>query len=390
MAAETFMSRRLFVRRALIGTGAAILGLHALDEFYLHPGRTGFSIGFRNDAPEHLWRFSREALWYERRGELVRCILCPHECILGDNDRGFCRTRVVKEGSLYTIAYGNPCAVHVDPIEKKPLFHYLPTAPILSIATAGCNLRCLNCQNWQISQARPEDTRNADLMPERLVETAERHRIPAIAYTYSEPLVAYEYVRDSAQLARSHGIRNVLVTAGYINENPLRELLRHTDAVTLDVKAFSGRIYRKLSGGRLEPVLKAIQIIREQGVWLELSTLLVTGISDDLDDIERLCAWIAGNVGPDVPLHFLRFHPDYRLRRLPPTPVETLEKARERARRAGLRFVYVGNVPGHEGENTYCPRDGRLLIERRGYLVLRNELVDGRCPCGEPIAGVWT
>ncbi len=390
MAAEAKLSRRQFVRRAVIGVGSVALGARVLDDFFVHPGRSGFRIGFRGDAPESLWRWSRKALWQERRGDVVRCSLCPHECVLGDDDRGFCRTRVVKNGLLYTLAFGNPCAIHVDPIEKKPLFHYLPTSPILSIATAGCNLRCLNCQNWEISQRRPEDTRNADWMPERLVEAASAKSIPAIAYTYSEPLVAYEYVLESARLARQAGIRNVLVTAGYIYERPLRELLQYIDAVTLDLKAFSGRIYRRLAAGRLDPVLRAVRVIREEGVWLELSNLLVTGISDDMDDVSRLCEWITENVGGDVPFHFLRFHPDYRLERLPPTPIETLDRARDRARAAGLRFVYLGNVPGHGDENTHCPRDGRLLIERRGYLVLRNELVEGRCPCGEPIAGVWT
>ncbi len=388
-AFEESISRRLFVRRAIVGAGSALVGFKVLDDFFLHPGRSGFSIGFRNDAPVALWRWCREADYYEREGKLVRCLLCPHLCILGENDRGFCRTRVVKGGRLHTIAYGNPCSIHLDPIEKKPLFHFLPTMPILSLATAGCNLRCLNCQNWEISQKRPEDTENADLMPEQLVALTRARGIGAIAYTYSEPIVFYEYVADSAALARASHIRNVLVTAGYISEEPLRALLCSVDAVTLDLKAFSRRIYRKLSQGRLDPVLKAAKIIREEGVWLELSNLLVTGVSDDMGDVSRLCHWIAREVGADVPFHFLRFHPDYRLRTLPPTPVATLEEARRRALEAGLKFVYVGNVPNHEAENTYCPRDGRLLIERRGYLVVRNNLVGGRCPCGEEIPGVW-
>lgn len=387
---EERVSRRLFVRQAVIGAGSALLGLKALDDFLLHPGQTGFSIGFRNDAPARLWRWSREADFYERRGKLVRCLLCPHLCILGENDRGFCRTRVVKNGKLYTIAYGNPCSVHLDPIEKKPLYHFLPTMPILSLATAGCNLRCLNCQNWEISQKRPEETENGDLMPEQLVSATRQRRIQAIAYTYSEPIVYYEYVADSAAIAHRANIRNVLVTAGYITEEPLRVLLRSVDAVTLDLKAFSRRIYRKLSRGRLDPVLLAARVIREEGVWLELSNLLVPGVSDDMDDVSNLCRWIAREVGKDVPFHFLRFHPDYRLRTLPPTPVRTLEEARQRALEAGLKFVYVGNVPDHEAENTYCPRDGRLLIERRGYLVTQNNLTDGHCTCGEKIPGVWT
>jgi len=389
-ATRSGIERRRFLRRCVMGGCGVALGAYTLRDLLLEDGRGGLRVGFRNDAPAELWQWSREADWYEDAGSLVRCLLCPHECILGENDRGFCRSRVVKGGKLYTIAHGNPCAVHVDPVEKKPLYHFLPGTPILSIATAGCNLRCLNCQNWEISQADPEETRNRDLPPERVVAQARARGIPSIAYTYSEPIVFYEYVRDTARLARARGIRNVLVTAGYISERPLRELCRQIDAANVDLKGFSERFYKKITGGTLKPVLRCLEVLREEGVWVEVTRLVVPVHSDDLDDIRAMCAWLARALGPGVPLHLSRFHPAYRLKGLPPTPVEVLERAREVARESGLQHVYVGNVPGHAAQNTICPACGRDVVRRRGYSVPESSLEDGRCPCGEPIPGVWS
>ena len=384
------LSRRQFVRNCAIGAGGAVLACCAARDFILGRKQNGLSIGFRNDAPDTLWKWSREASFYTRSGALVRCQLCPHECILGDNDRGFCRARVVKAGKLYTLDYGNPCALHVDPIEKKPFYHFHPTMQILSLATAGCNLRCVNCQNWQISQSKPEHTENMDLMPERLVAMCEERRIPAIAYTYSEPIIFYEYVRDTARLARSKGILNAIVTAGFINPEPLLALLPVIDAVTLDVKAFSDFGYRKISSARLAPILETIRIIRESGVWLELSNLLVPTLSDKPAEIREFCKWIVATIGPDVPLHFLRFQPQYLLAAMPPTPVKTLENARAIAQEVGIHHVYVGNVPGHEAEQTYCPACHTVLIERDGFRVTAMRIKDGRCThCAHPISGVW-
>jgi pyruvate formate lyase activating enzyme len=280
--------------------------------------------------------------------------------------------------------------VHVDPIEKKPLYHFLPGAPILSIATAGCNLSCLNCQNWEISQSPPEETRNHDLPPERLVaETAERG-IPAIAYTYSEPIVFYEYVRDTAVLARERDIRNVLVTAGYISEEPLRELCRVVDAANVDFKSFSERFYKRISGAKLEPVQRSLEVMMEEGVWLEVTRLMIPTHSDDPEDVRAMCDWLVRVLGPDVPLHLSRFHPAYQLQGLPPTSVEALGRAYDVARESGMRHVYVGNVPGHEAQHTLCPSCGKTVITRRGYSTPRVSLEEGRCACGEPIAGIWT
>jgi len=355
--------------------------------------RPELRIGFPNDPPKELNRWTKEAMWYETNGvgkdKLVYCKLCPHECILSEGDRGFCRARAVKDSKLYTLTYGNPCAVHEDPIEKKPLFHFLPSSPIVSIATAGCNMRCLNCQNWEISQSRPEDTRNYDLPPQSLVAFTKGLRAPSIAYTYSEPIIFYEYTYESSLQAHAAGIRNVLVSAGYIEPQPLRKLCTVTDAANVDLKVFNDRTYRYLVGGKLAPVLKCLEIMKEEGVWLEITRLLVPTYSDDLTDIKEMSKWIVSALGPDTPLHLSRFHPAHKLLRLPPTPLKTLLDAEKIAKDSGINFVYVGNVPGAGKEDTLCPKCKQTVIRREGFVVLSNMLRDGKCPCGSLIAGVW-
>jgi len=380
--------RRRFLKRCLAGCGAVALGATALRDLLGEAEPLG--LGFRNDASGPLDRHSHPAAWWRAEGGLVRCDLCPHRCVLGENDRGFCRTRVVKGGALHTVAWGNLCSVAVDPIEKKPLYHYLPRSPILSVAIGGCNLRCLNCQNWEISQARPADVVQQELPPERLAALAVGERIPALAFTYSEPLVSFEYVREAAALARAAGVRTVLVTAGFVEEGPLRELARVVDAVTLDVKGFRDATYREVAGGRLAPVLRTLEVLREEGVWVEASFLMVPGYSDEPAEVGRFAAWLSRSLGPATPLHLLRFFPNHRLRNLPPTFVPTMEAARAAALDAGLRFVYLGNVPGADANSTRCPRCGRTVVERLGFTVRRFELEGGRCPCGEPIPGVYT
>jgi len=384
------MNRRLFIKRCLAGCGTAYLGYGAFGEFVLGKIDRGVGLGFRNDAPATLGSFSRPAAFAVKSGDLVRCTLCPHECLLGENDRGFCRARVVKGGRLHTVAYGNLCSLMVDPIEKKPLYHFLPRSPILSVAMGGCNLRCLNCQNWEISQARPSEVARYEAFPEDLVTTTKGRGIGLLAYTYSEPLVSYEYVRDTAALAHEHGIRNVLVTAGYANPKPLRELGRVIDAVTLDLKAIDPTLFREISGGRATPVLRGLEILKEEKVWVEVSFLMVPTLSDSTKEIADFARWVARNLGDGTPLHILRFHPAHRLLHLPRTPVPRMEAAYARSRDAGLKYVYLGNVPGHDANHTRCPHDGRMLIQRRGYSVTRFDVEGGRCPCGEVIPGVFT
>ncbi len=290
-----------------------------------------------------------------------------------------------------TLVYGKPCAIHVDPIEKKPLFHFLPATGAYSIATAGCNLHCKFCQNWQISQRPPEETRNFHLPPEDVVEAAFHYNCRSIAYTYSEPIIFYEYMMDTAKMARKRGIRNLMVTAGFIEEKPLRELCQHIDATNTDLKGFSEEYYRDVCSGELQPVLEGLKICKEEGVWVEITNLVIPTLNDDMNRIEEMCRWILDNLGADQVLHFSRFRPQYQLKNLPPTPVETLEEARNVAMDVGLNYVYIGNVSGHEGENTICPNCKRLLIERVGFSIVRNNLLDGTCKfCGHRIAGVWS
>jgi len=288
------------------------------------------------------------------------------------------------------MVYGNPCAVQVDPIEKKPFYHFLPTSAAFSIATAGCNLRCLYCQNWTISQFPPEETDNVDLPPEGVVRAAVRSNAPVIAYTYSEPTAFYEYMLATARLAREAGLRSVVISAGFINPEPLRELCQTVDAIKIDLKGYDQDFYRKVCSAELEPVLEAIRTIHRAGVHLEIVNLVVPTLNDQLDQLRALARWLTREISPDVPLHFSRFMPQYKLANLPPTPVETLEKARQIALEEGMRFVYVGNVPGHPGDNTYCPACSKPIIVRQGFAVTEYQLKGNKCAyCGEPIPGVW-
>ncbi|MCS7282632.1 MAG: AmmeMemoRadiSam system radical SAM enzyme [Anaerolineae bacterium] len=323
-------------------------------------------------------------------GIYVRCNLCPHRCFIPEGQRGRCRVRENRGGRLFSMVYGNPCAVHVDPIEKKPFYHFLPAAATFSLATAGCNLRCLYCQNWEISQVPPEETKNYDLPPERIVYHALDLGAPVIAYTYTEPIVFYEYMLETARQAREAGLKNVVISAGFINPEPLRALCAAVDAIKIDLKGYDEDFYRKICQAELRPVLEAIRVIHESGIHLEIVNLVVPTLNDRIDQLRALARWLAREVSPDVPLHFTRFSPAYKLTNLPPTPVETLERAREVALEEGMRFVYVGNVWGHSGSHTYCPRCGEAVILREGFAVRAYHIRKGACAyCGEPIPGVW-
>ncbi len=367
------MDKRSFIKCGLLGTGS-MLCFPAL----------GFS------GNDDLWKWSKESVFYEVTPRGVKCLICPNECTLKLNEVSDCHNRINKNNKLYTIAYGNPCAVHVDPIEKKPLNHFLPASNAFSIATAGCNLACLNCQNWTISQSSPTETENFDLMPDSLVANAIKYGCESIAYTYSEPITFYEYTYDSAQLAREKDIKNVLVTAGYINEEPLRYFLKNIDAANVDLKSFSESTYLKLNAGKLAPILRTLEIMKEEGVWIEITNLVVPGWTDDLNMIKEMCKWLSTNGFEDYPLHFSRFHPMHKLTQLPATPASTLEEARKIALAEGLKFVYIGNLPGSKASNTYCPGCNKLLIERLGYTITQNHVKNGKCEfCEEKIAGVW-
>ncbi|MCC6932724.1 MAG: AmmeMemoRadiSam system radical SAM enzyme [Deltaproteobacteria bacterium] len=343
----------------------------------------------QNFAPGHFGRFVREARYYEAKEGKVHCLLCPHNCVLKETERGRCRTREVRDGKLYIMAYGNACSVCTDPVEKKPLNHFLPGTGILSIATGGCNLRCPTCQNAEISQARPEDVAGYDLPPEKVVSFAVSYQVPSIAYTYTDPLAYYEYAYDTAVLAREAGIKNVLVTAGYFNQEPLKDICRYIDAAHVDLKAFNDEYYRQMPKIRLKPVLDTIEKMKSLGVWVELIHLMVPTYTDDIKEISEMCKWIVNTVGAETPIHFSRFHPAYQLLHLPVTPEQSLRAAYQVAKEVGLHYVYVGNINTDYGQNTCCPQCQGLLIRRQGYSILENNLRNGCCPCGKKIAGIW-
>lgn len=321
---------------------------------------------------------------------VVRCELCPKRCLIKPGESGDCRIRVNLDGRLHAVTYGFPSAVHMDPIEKKPLYHFLPGTQVFSLATVGCNLHCKNCQNWEISQQDPVDAEAFHMPPEDVVARAKTAGCPSIAYTYTDPSVYYEYALDSCARAREAGLRNVLVTAGYLNEAPLRELCKFVDAATVDVKAMSDSFYRDVCGATLAPVLNYLVVAKSMGVHLETSNLVIPTLNDGDEEIKSLCLWIRENLGGETPLHFLRFFPQYRMRHIPPTPADTLTRAREIARSVGLEYVYVGNVLDVEGSTTRCPSCRSVLIRREGRQVLENRLADGGCPnCRKEVYGVW-
>ncbi len=334
----------------------------------------------------------KEAKYYKKLDmKKIECELCPHRCRIGDVERGMCGVRENRDGVYYTLVYANPCAVHVDPIEKKPLFHFLPATLSFSIATAGCNMACKFCQNWDISQSRPEQTQNAFLPPEKVVEFAKRNNCHSIAYTYSEPTVFTEYVLDCGIEGRKQGVKSVTISNGYINEKPLRDLCKYAlDAVKIDFKAYTEKFYKDICLAKLKPVIKTLEVLKDIGIWFELVYLIIPTLNDKLKDIQKMSKWISSQLSSDIPLHFTRFHPTYILKNLPPTPISTIEKARSVALNEGMKYVYVGNVPGHEGENTYCHSCKKTLIRRFGFSVLENNISKGKCKfCGSKIPGVW-
>ena len=348
---------------------------------------------FKGNGPQELWKWSREGFLYTTlKSDKVVCGICPNRCILAPGDRSVCRSKVNLGGKLYSLAYGNPCAVNTDPIEKKPLFHFKPRIKAFSLATTGCNFRCLNCQNWEISQANPEEVRPymRELFPADVITAAQKSRAQSIAYTYSEPITFFEYMIDTARLAREAGLYNLLISNAYINKKPLLALCKVLDAATLNIKSYDDRIYRRLNGGRLPPVLRTFKTLHEQGIHFEMINLVVPGYTDKEDMVKAMCGWILENIGPDRPLHFLRFFPRYKLDRLPPTPVSTLTRYRDLALRQGLHYVYVGNVARHSGNHTYCHNCKKLLIERQGYFIPTDNLAGNRCKfCNTMIPGVW-
>ncbi len=334
---------------------------------------------------------AREASYYEKRTEnKVVCRLCPHGCQVADLERGNCGVRENRGGTYYTLVYGQPCAVHVDPVEKKPLFHYYPGSQAFSLATAGCNFSCRYCQNWEISQRRPEQVETVSLPPEAVIAQAGRSNCRIVAHTYGEPVVFFEYMRDCAALGKEKGTPNVMISNGYIEKKPMRELCRYLGAVKIDLKAFTDKFYQDQCGGRLQPVLDTLLTLRGEKIWFEVVVLLIPGLNDGRAEIERMCRWLASEMGPDVPLHFTRFVPTFMLKNIPPTPPATLHEARRIALDAGIRFCYIGNLIS-EAEHTYCPSCGKLLLRRLMFSIDNEGMKGNRCTyCKAVIPGVFS
>lgn len=370
-------TRRDFMRTALCATCGAILW----------PWDTAYAEKRFSPKDPHV----KEAYFYKRLPDhVVQCGTCPHECVVLPDKRGRCRTKVNIDGKLHTISFGNPCAANVDPVEKKPLLHFYPGTKAFSIAVAGCNFFCLNCQNWEISQTNPDKTRNYNLPPEEVVSMAARYGCKSIAYTYSEATTFYEYMVDTSIAARKAGIKNIWVTNGYMSKEALNRLCDVIDAANIDLKSFSEDIYMGLNGGHLAPVLESLKTVHLRRVWQEITNLVIPTYNDDMEMVKRMSGWILENLGPDYPLHFSRFFPRYKLVHLPPTPEEVLVKAREIAMQSGLHHVYIGNVPGL-AENTVCHGCSREVILRRGYTILANHVNHGKCKfCKAPISGRWS
>lgn len=334
----------------------------------------------------------KEAMFYRKLiNKIVRCGLCFRRCTIPPGKRGFCGVRENREGILYALGYNRPCAVNIDPIEKEPVFHVHPGSEILCVATAGCSLRCRFCQNWTISQSLPEDVHSFYITSEEIVALAKRRKCIGVSFTYSEPTVFYEYMLDISKVAKKKGLKVIMHTCGVMNPEPLKELLKYMDAVTVDLKGFTDKFYKTaIPEGSLEHVLRTIKVVKESGVWLEIVNLVIPKLNDDPEDIRRMCEWIKENVGTDVPVHFNRFSPAYKLKNLPATPVKTLEKAHEIAKDVGLNYVMIGNVPNHKYNSTYCPQCGKRLIHRIHFDVVKNNISDGKCKfCGHEIPGIW-
>lgn len=369
-------SRRAFLESiGLAGFGGALCGwpcsAYALSKDPAHP--------------------AHPARFYQKLANgLVRCNLCPRHCIVPDGKRGHCGVRENRGGDYYTLVYGRPVSLNNDPIEKKPLAHVYPGTKAFSMATVGCNIDCKFCQNWDISQATPADVQVPYAAPERIADTARKSGASVMAFTYNEPTIFYEYMADCAKAAQDLGLGNVVISNGFIEAEPLQALLPSLTAYKVDLKAFTQDFYGNICNGRLDPVKETLIRLKDAGIWFEIVVLLIPTLNDNLEDIKRMGNWIATTLGPDVPVHFTRFHPMYKLRNLPSTPPKTLFAARTTAMREGCNFVYIGNLPGNDGAHTYCPDCKAVLIKRYGHRIVKNALEQDACPdCGRKIPGVW-
>jgi pyruvate formate lyase activating enzyme len=333
---------------------------------------------------------NRSGKAHQGQSPIVKCLLCAQGCFLKTGERGKCRARMNVNGEMRSLVYGRPVAIHLDPIEKKPFYHFLPGSTAFSLATAGCPLHCKFCQNWEISQSRPEDHQVDFTPPDSVVGMSVTRGAPIVAFTYNEPTVFTEYMTDIAKLARKKKLRSVLISCGFMTSEPLAEMCEVLDAIKIDLKGYSEDFYRNVCSAELQPVLRSIKQIAKSGIHLEIVNLVVPTLNDSEPMLRALSEWIMGELGPDVPVHFTRFHPDYQLLNLPATPIAALERARDLALKQGIHYAFVGNVPGHPGNHTYCPSCGKIVIKRNSFFVEEMNVKNGHCLfCGRAIAGIW-
>ncbi|NIS60497.1 MAG: AmmeMemoRadiSam system radical SAM enzyme [Proteobacteria bacterium] len=371
------LDRRSFLKKWLLCSLFGGMGSHLLSAF--------------TQSKEIEPPFDGEALFYERSGDnAVQCQLCFRRCLIPEGGRGFCRNRENRAGILRSLVYGRPSGLQIDPIELEPMYHMVPGHRNLCVYTASCNFRCKHCHNWPISQSAPEQIRALRYTPKEIVEEALRHECRSISHSINEPTVFYELMYGVVQEAKKKGLLTLCHTNGGMRKAPLLELLKFMDGVTVDLKAFSQKFYREISESRLEPVLETLKTIKGANKHLEIVNLIIPTLNDQMDDIEKMCRWIVGNLGKNTPLHFTRFSPSYKMTHLPFTPINILEEARSIAMGQGIEYVYIGNVVGHPANSTYCPKCHKTLIERTHFIVLRNHVKDGLCPfCKEKIPGIW-
>ncbi len=375
------LSRRCFIKKGLV---AGTLGPALMGRFM-----PAFS-GSKSRGDDNPGRHIREARYYEKIGEKkIVCKLCPHECRIADLERGTCGVRENRSGTYYTMVYGNPCSVHVDPIEKKPMFHYYPATRTFSIATAGCNFVCCFCQNWEISQKRPEQVKTIDLYPADVIKAARRYDCHTVAHTYTEPVIFFEYMLDCAIQGHKQNIPNVMISNGYIQEKPMRELCQYLGAVKIDLKAFTEKFYKEQCSGTLKPVLDCLLVLKDEGIWFEIVVLIIPTLNDSPQEIRQMTRWIVKELGADVPVHFSRYYPTFMLKNIPPTPPGLLDRAWKVARESGVHYAYIGNLLS-DASNTYCHSCGKLLIERLGYDTTISGMKDNKCKyCSQKIPGLF-
>jgi pyruvate formate lyase activating enzyme len=368
------LTRRTFLKYCLYATATLYAGCE-----------NAVSIAKTRAGPE-------EARFYKSLPDgNINCLLCFRQCVIPQGQRGFCRNRENRKGRLYSMVYGRPAAIQLDPIEKEPMFHNLTGTDILCTGTASCNFRCRFCHNWHLSQRSSEELedRTFDMRPEDVVSLAEKRKA-GLSFTYNEPTVFYEFMYDIAKKGRENGLNTIFHTNGGMQAEPLKALLKHMRGVTVDLKGFTADHYRDVSFAEMTPVLNTLKVIKQEGKWLEIVNLIIPTLNDDIKNIREMSVWIKENLGTNVPVHFIRFFPAYKMTHLPPTPIKTLEQARDIAVKEGIKFVYVGNVPGHKHNSTFCPKCNKRIINRTHFSVINMDIKDGKCKyCGYPIPGLW-